>query len=185
MKIKKVLGKCILKVGGWTDYYPNEYVTDKCLIITAPHTSVWDYLFTFAAFWKREVKIKFLLSDSKSKIHINNMLKLFGGVKVQRNKGSAVDCSVHLINKYEKIVLLVLTEGSRKKVDKWKTGFYHIAKITDVPVALGYLDYEDKIAGIGDLFHVSGNIKTDLKKIERFYKNFTPKNPKNYNKKIF
>lgn len=55
---------------------------------------------------------------------------------------------------------MVPAEGTRSRVEKWKTGFYHIAKSAQLPVALGYLDYEKKIAGVGDLIHLTEDFKS-------------------------
>ncbi len=64
-------------------------------------------------------------------------------------------------------------------------GFYHIAKKGNVPVSLGYLDYKNKIAGIGGLISLSGDIDKDMEIIEDFYKDITAKYPELYNKKIY
>ena len=96
-----------------------------------------------------------------------------------------VDYAVRLFKESEKLVLLVPAEGTRKRVKKWRMGFYHIAKKADVPVSLGYLDYKNKIAGIGGLITISDDIDNDMKVIEDFYKNISGKYPELYNKKIY
>ena len=80
---------------------------------------------------------------------------------------------------------MVPAEGTRERVEKWKTGFYHIAKNANVSVSLGFLDYKKKLAGVGDVYDLKGNVEIDMQYIEDFYKDITPKHPEKYNKKIF
>jgi 1-acyl-sn-glycerol-3-phosphate acyltransferase len=80
---------------------------------------------------------------------------------------------------------MVPAEGTRKRVEKWKKGFYHIAKGANVPVALGYLDYKNKIAGVGGLVFLTDNFEHDMGKIETFYKTITAKYPELYNQNIY
>lgn len=182
--MKKFIGILILQIGGWTEDYPKSYIVDKCVMISAPHTSFKDYIYTVASFWKREVEIKILYKNNQVTTLSNFFLKKIGGVGFSKITKEGINYSVDLINKSKKLILIVPTEYHIKKVDKWKTEFYDIAQSANVPVALGYLDYSDRVAGVGDLFNVSGNKDKDMTKIQNFYKNFTPNIPENYNSTI-
>ena len=83
------------------------------------------------------------------------------------------------------MVVLVPAEGTRKKVDKWRTGFYRIAIEAKVPISLGYLDYAKKEAGIRGVFWPSGDFDQDMAHIEAEYRDIGPKFPENYNPKIY
>ncbi len=72
---------------------------------------------------------------------------------------------------------MVTPEGTRKKVTKWKTGFYHVAVGAKVPIALGYLDYKNKIAGVGKIVYPTGDIQKDMQEITDFYRPIAPKHP--------
>ena len=74
-------------------------------------------------------------------------------------------------------ILAILPEGTRSKVDSWKSGFYHIARGAGVPVLLAYLDYPSKTGGIGPLISLTGDPQTDLAKIAEFYSTKTGKHP--------
>ncbi len=168
---------------GWSTSYPKEYRTSKSVMIGAPHTSLYDYLFALCACWKNDIPIKFLYHRNEAGI-LGPFLTYIGGIDISRYNGSMVSFAIDLINNSDKIHLIINAEGSKKHVEKWRTGFYHIASNTNVPLTLSYLDYEDKIAGIGDLFYISGNYEVDIAKMKMFYKNFTPKNPDHYNREI-
>jgi 1-acyl-sn-glycerol-3-phosphate acyltransferase len=184
--MKRFLGKLVLKVFGWKSYYPENFRTAKCVMIAAPHTSNWDLLFALAVFWERSVPVKYFIKDSFTKGIHGLFFKWLGAIGVDRSKkGNLVDYAADVINAHEQITMMVPAEGTRSRVEKWKTGFYHIATQANVPVALGYLDYKNKIAGVGDLITLTGNFEEDMKKIEVFYSTIPAKYPDLYNKKIF
>jgi len=76
--------------------------------------------------------------------------------------------------------LAITPEGTRSLVHKWKMGFYHIAVRTNVPIQLAYIDYEKKELAIKKVFYPTGSEKADLEEIQEYYKNVSPKNPKNF-----
>jgi len=180
------MAKFVLFISGWKSNYLKEYQTDKCVMIAAPHTSNWDLVYALAVYWKEGVNAKFLIKDSYTNSMFGFFFKWLGAIGVDRSKNTnLVDYAVSLFENNDKLVLLVPAEGKREKVDKWKTGFYHIAQNAKVPVSLGYLDYKHKIAGAGYLFNLSGDFEKDMHIIEDFYKDKTAKHPELYNKKIF
>jgi 1-acyl-sn-glycerol-3-phosphate acyltransferase len=77
--------------------------------------------------------------------------------------------------------LMLSAEGTRKRVDKWKSGFYYVAQKANVPVCTGFLDYAKKEAGFGPVINITGNMEQDLAKIKTFYSTVTPQNPSNFN----
>ena len=83
------------------------------------------------------------------------------------------------------MVILVPAEGTRKRVDKWRTGFYRIATEAGVPISLGYLDYKRKEAGTLGVFWPSGDFEKDMAHIEAQYRDLHPKIPENYNPSIY
>lgn len=186
VNIKSVLGKLVLKIFGWKSNYPENFMSDKCVMIAAPHTSNWDLLFALAVFWEKQIPVRYFIKQSFTKGLHGILFKALGGIGVDRSKNSnLVEFAVRIIADHEKIALLVPAEGTRSRVEKWKTGFYHIASQANVPVALGYLDYKNKIAGVGNLINLSGNFEKDMLIIQDFYAQIDAKYPDLYNKKIF
>lgn len=184
--MKKFLGRLILFISGWKADYPNKFMINKCVMLAVPHTSNWDLMYAIAVYWVKGINAKFLIKDSYTKGLLGFVFKWLGAIGIDRSKHTNfVDYAVHLLKKSDKLVLLVPAEGTRKRVEKWKTGFYHIANQADVPVALGFLDYKEKIAGVGGLYYLTGNFKKDMNFIQSFYVSKTAKHPKQYNKSIF
>src|SRR5690606_18805419 len=75
------------------------------------------------------------------------------------------------------LALVVTPEGTRSLSKKWKSGFYHVALGANVPILLGYLDYDKREAGIGKVIHPSGDFEADMREIADFYRNISPKYP--------
>jgi len=74
-------------------------------------------------------------------------------------------------------MLVLSPEGTRKKVERWKMGFYHIACGAGVPIVLGALDYQNRRVFIGPAFWPSGDEVADMREILAFYRPFIPKKP--------
>ena len=180
--MKKIIASVILKIFGWKTSFEVLKDIDKCVIIAAPHTSNWDFPYTILTFWKYEIEFGFFIKDSYTKSFMGGVLRSMGAIGVDRSKGgNLVDYASDLLNTKEKLVLIVPAEGTRSYVEKWKTGFYHIAKKAEVPIALGFLDFKTKEIGIGLLLVPSNNIDADFNQIQDFYKKITGKHPELYN----
>lgn len=184
--MKKIFGKFILFIFGWKTKLDKDNFVKKCVMIAAPHTTNWDLVFAMAFYWKEGVEANFFIKDDWTKGFVGYFIKKMGGIGVTRGKkNNLVDFAVKNFSKKEEFILLVPAEATRKRVNKWKKGFYVIAQKSNVPVLLGYLDYKKKEAGIGPVINLTDNFEEDMMKIQNFYKNISAKYPENYNPQIF
>jgi 1-acyl-sn-glycerol-3-phosphate acyltransferase len=110
-----------------------------------------------------------------------------GGLAIDRRprgdsgeRPSYTPLMAELLEKHDKIAIMVTPEGTRSKREKWKTGFYYAALQAKAPICLGYLDYAKKEAGVGGPVYPSGDIEADLKKIMDFYKDIPGKHPEQF-----
>ncbi len=184
--MKKILAKTVIKLFGWKTSIIESDDIKKCVMIAAPHTSNWDFVFTLATFWKHDIKFRFFIKDNYTKIFIlGYFFKKVGAIGVDRSSNkNLVEFAADLLKEKKELVVLVPAEGTRSYVEKWKTGFYHIAKLAEVPIALGFLDYAKKEAGVGEMVYTTDNLENDFEKIQEFYKNIKGKHPELYNPKI-
>ena len=179
---------CILifKVTGWkTDNHLPAQIK-KCIIIAAPHTSNWDFWYCMAAFKIFNLRIRFTVKKEWMRFPFKLLMKPLGAIGIDRTprgpnneRPGFVAIMTELFNKNEELIIVITPEGTRSRNDKWKTGFYHIAKAANVPILLGYVDYKKKVAGIGQTIYVT-DYATDMKKIMNFYKTIHPLYPENY-----
>ncbi len=107
-------------------------------------------------------------------------MKWLGGIPINRSAAhNVVTQTVQQYQKHDELIVLVPPEGTRSKVEKWKTGFYHIANNAKVPILLGYVDASIKEAGFADFYSPSGDIDKDMIEIRSFYANKKGLNPEN------
>ncbi len=184
--MKKIIAKFIFFIFRWKVTYKETYKVPKTVMLASPHTSNWDLVFALGVYWIEGIDAKFLIKDAYTKSFFGFFFRWLGAIGVDRKKhNNLVDYSIELFNTSDALILMVPAEGTRERVEKWKTGFYHIAKNAEVPVSFGFLDYGKKLAGVGDVYNLTGNFEVDMQYIQDFYATIEAKFPDLYNKKIF
>lgn len=155
-------------------------------MIAAPHTSNWDFPIALAAFWIMGLDLKYFIKSEYTTGLFGWFFRWTGAIGVDRkkNRNNLTDYAIELL-KAQPMVLLVPAEGTRKAVEKWRTGFYRIATEAGVPISLGTLDYKHKEADILDVFHPTGDYEKDMAAVEKHYAEINPKNPGGYNPSIY
>lgn len=144
---------------------------DKYVAIVAPHTSVYDAVYGLMAKYIFGIKFSFLGKQEAFRFPMGILLKAFGGIPVDRSiSHNLVQEVVNMFNTRTHFVLALSPEGTRQRVDKWRTGFYYIALQAKVPIVLCYLNYETKTAGLGPVFYPTGDIEADIEEIKKFYR---------------
>ena len=183
--MKKILAKCVFKMIGWKVIGSLNYPA-KCVIIAAPHTSNWDFFFGKCYSYITGIKAKYLIKSELFFPILGSLLKWDGGIAINRKSANnIVKYLVKMFSEETHLHLGIAPEGTRKKVKKWKTGFYHIAVHAKVPILLLKLDYKTKEVGVFNQLEPSGNIEYDMKFIQDNFIDVCGKKPKNYNPKIF
>jgi 1-acyl-sn-glycerol-3-phosphate acyltransferase len=179
--------KLIFKLFGWkiTHYLPDEI--KKCVVVVAPHTSNWEFVFGMGAIKFMNLKPRFAIKKEWIRFPFKRLMLSSGALPIDRNaqnslgeKKGSVDAMAELFNKYDTLRLIITPEGTRSRREKWRTGFYHVAMKAKVPIALGFMDYEKKECGIDKIIYPSGDYKKDMKIIMDFYKNVKAKYPENF-----
>lgn len=184
--MKKWLGKSLLGLFGWKINGSVPADLKRMVMVAAPHTSNWDYPIAILSFWYIGIRMRYFIKDSYTRSIFGFLFKATGAIGVDRSRrGNLTGFAIELLENNEEMVILVPAEGTRSWVERWKTGFYHIATQAQVPIILGYVDYEKKIAGIGPVFHPTGDIDVDMEQIGKFYVDKVGRFPEKYNPKIY
>jgi 1-acyl-sn-glycerol-3-phosphate acyltransferase len=171
------LALVIFKVSGWKAAGQRPRLP-KYVIIAAPHTSNWDFVYTICLAFILEIKPRIMMKHAWFRGPMAPFLRWLGAFPIDRTGShDVVVQSIRAFKQHRRMVLLVPPSGTRKKVMVWKTGFYHIARGAGVPVVLGYLDYRQKVGGIGPTVHITGHMEGDMKTIRGFYANIKGKYP--------
>ena len=148
----------------------------KFVLIAAPHTSNWDFPFMLATAHAMQVHISWFGKHTLFTPPWGWLMRRLGGVPVDRRAPQTLVMQmVEKFSQSDDLVLAVPPEGTRRKVDVWKSGFYHIASESGVPIGLGYLDYGRKLCGVGMFVMPSGNVNEDMNRIRSFYRDIRGK----------
>ena len=180
--MKKRLGAGFLKLCGWKAVGELPQGLRKAVVVSAPHTSNWDYIFAMLVFWSFGRKVRFLAKKELFWGPLGWLMRKTGGIPVNRKSpGGVVGDVVREIQKSDDFILMVPVEGTRKRVERWKTGFYRIALSAKVPLLIGFMDYKKKEAGFGPMVNPCGDLAEDFPKLLEFYRGVTPKHPEFWN----
>jgi 1-acyl-sn-glycerol-3-phosphate acyltransferase len=170
------------RLKGWKTGEPIPAHIKKCVVIAAPHTSNWDFVYSLATAQIMGLKVGYLAKKELFRFPLRGLLLRTGGIPVIRSHNTnLVTTIIELFNEKEELKLMIPAEGTRKRVQKWKSGFYHVALGAGVPVFMGYLDYKNKKAGYGPQLILSGDKKKDAAIIREFYSDKTAKHPELFN----
>ena len=150
----------------------------KFVLVGAPHTSGLDLFYALMLAHGTGIKMNWIGKESLFRWPLGGPMRWLGGIPVQRHsRQNFVQQVVDIFNRLERLVIAIAPEGTRGKADHWKTGFYYIAQGAGVPIALGFVDYKDKIVGIGPTIYPSGDIHADFTQIKAFYAGKTGRYP--------
>lgn len=176
--LSQSLAQMILKINSWR-LNVNRPEAKSYILVGAPHTSNWDFIFTLLLIYATGIKMHWIAKDSLFRWPFGGLFRRLGGIAVnRRSKTDFVSQIVTVFNKNSELVVAISPEGTRKKIDYWKTGFYYMALGAKVPIALGYIDYQRKEVGIGPNFYPTGDIQADFELIKAFYTDKKGKYPR-------
>ena len=97
-------------------------------------------------------------------------MRWFGGVPVnRRSRQNSVQQLAAEFACRKEFRLAIAPEGTRDRAEFWKSGFYFIACEAQVPIVLGMLDYKNKVGGLYEVIHPTGDIHADMEQIREFY----------------
>ena len=150
----------------------------RAVLIAAPHTSNWDFVWFLGASFIFRVRLHFVAKDTLFWFPLGVFLRAMGGIPVDRRApGGLVGQLAAEFAKREHLIVTVPAAGTRHYTDCWRSGFYYIAREAGVPVAPGFLDFKTRTAGIGPVIELTGDLKADMDVFRAFYGPITAKYP--------
>ncbi|MDH5828991.1 lysophospholipid acyltransferase family protein [Luteimonas sp. M1R5S18] len=163
------LGRAILRLGGWhvAGSLPD---LPKLVLIAAPHSSNWDGVWGFAAKLALGFEVRVLGKAQLFWWPLGPVLRRLGVIPIDRSSPQGtVGQAVAMIRASERIWYALAPEGTRKPVERWKSGFWKIAHEAQVPILPAYFHYPERRIGIGPLFHTSGDMAADIAALRAWY----------------
>lgn len=175
------LSKWALKLAGWKvvgDFPEGK----KFVVVAAPHTSMWDFVWGRLYYNTINKSVKFMIKEKYFFFPLGIWIKALGAIPVKMDKRlGLVKQMVKEFETRDEFLLTITPEATRKRVNRWKKGFYHIAIEANVPIVLGFVDYKKKELGVKTSFILTGNEKVDLEKIRLVYSKVGARHPEKFN----
>jgi len=148
------------------------------VLIGHPHTSSFDLPIAILGTWALGVHMKFIAKQSLFDGPFGWLFRSFGGTGVDRSKSQ--DAVAQLVARFDEggeLLLGLAPSGTRHAGTYWRSGFYHIARAAQVPVAAGFLDYGTRRVGLAGLVDLTGDVHTDMERIRACYAGVLGRNP--------
>jgi 1-acyl-sn-glycerol-3-phosphate acyltransferase len=150
----------------------------KAVVVAAPHTSNWDLPLMLAVAWTLGVEPSWLGKQELFGKPFGWLMRALGGIPVDRTaRGNMVEQVARRFASADQLFLVVPPSGTRSRAAHWKSGFYHIARVAQVPIVCAFLDYRRKVGGIGPTIEVRGHAAVDMPAIRDFYATVTARYP--------
>lgn len=166
--------KPLLRSVGWR-FEGGVPAEKKYVCLAFPHTSNWDGALLVALCQSIGLQMSWMIKSEWTRGPMGVALRPLGAIGIDR-KGShdVVQQMIEQMKTKDALVLGIPPEGTRKRTDYWRSGFYHIAIGAGVPVVPGYLDYGRKRAGLGEAIHLTGDVRADMDVIRAYYAKVAP-----------
>ena len=171
------VGRTALKLMGWRieGELPR---LDKFVAIGAHHTSNWDFVIFIALKFVLRLNARWFGKHSIFRWPFGGLMRSWGGIPIQRHLSlNMVEQAIQGFRDNREFILVLSPEGTRKKVERWKMGFYHIALGAGVPIVPGALDFANRRVVIGAPFQPTGDAEADLQALLAFFRPYVPKKP--------
>lgn len=175
-RVWRAIGRFFLRLFGWQ--VKGGFPADrKVLAIAAPHTSNWDWVIGVFALMATGLKLTYIAKHTAFVGPVGWFMRITGGVPVDRSSAAnTVDEIVHQFETHDSLYYVIAPEGTRKQVDRWKTGFLRVAYAARVPVVMVSFDYPDKTILVGETAQLTGDLETDLQQVQQYYGKFRGRN---------
>lgn len=168
-RLRAAIGRGILTVLGWKveGGLPD---LPRFVVIAAPHSSNWDFVLGIALVFALRLDARFLGKDTLFRGPLGVLMRWLGGIPVDRTSPEGVVDQVAARFRSEPgLVLGIAPEGTRRPVDRWKSGFYRIAVRAGVPIVPGVFDNGARTMRLLPAFTPTGDAPGDITALQAMY----------------
>lgn len=184
LSLSERVGCLGLRLSGWR-VVGTRPTAARFLILVAPHTSNWDFLVGLACGYGAGLLSRwpygFFIKAGLFVGPLAPLLRALGGIPIDRSAPHhAVHRAVEILGVRTRYLLAITPEGTRRRTERWRTGFYHIARSAGVPVVPVAFDYGRRECRIGPAVEMTGDAEADLEGFRRFYAGIRAKHPASF-----
>lgn len=147
----KYIFRKIHEAWGWRVEGFDHKSIPKKIFVVLPHTSNWDFPVGYMLKVFDGMDVRWIAKASLFRFPFGWLMKSMGGIPVNRKQArNFVPTMIELYEKNEVFSTAIAPEGTRKKVDKLKSGYYRIASGANIPVIYTKFDWENMIVHFGE-----------------------------------
>ena len=155
------LGRAMLALMGWK-IGGNLPDVPKAILVGAPHTSNNDLSLAIAMRLATGLDYNFMMKREAFRWPLGPLWKSLGGVPIDRSASrDRIQQTADWFDSRERAYLGITPEGTRSRVDRWKTGYLRIAQAADIPVMIAGVDGARKTLVFDRLWPLTGDIDAD------------------------
>ncbi len=178
--MKKSFYKFIFfKIMGWKIEGTIEESIKKCVLMVIPHTSWHDFYTGIFTRGIMDMEMNFIGKKELFRFPFGFYFRWMGGAPIDRiGNLNKVEAIARIFENHNEFRLAISPEGTRKKVNELRSGFYYIALKANVPIIPVAFDFGKKTVHIGKPFFPTSNYNDDLKILLNHFKGVVGKIPK-------
>lgn len=168
-RLMRTLAGWLLRAWGWRfeGDLPN---VSKAVAIVVPHTSNWDFVVGVLGVFAAGVRVSWLGKHTIFRPPWGGLMRWLGGIPIdRRSSAGVVEQIVELFDSSDALLLGLSPEGTRRQVDRWRTGFYHIAHGAGCGIVPIAFDYASRTIRFGTALMPTGDLEGDLAELRRFF----------------
>lgn len=178
MRFRQILAEKTLRLFGWkvTGHKPH---LPKGIFVVVPHTHWLDFPLGLLARAQMEIDIKFLAKKSLFTGLKGYLFRWLGGYPVERSRSTGfVQTVADIFNSHKHFYIAIAPEGTRKKVNHLKTGFYYIALEAKIPMYLTTFNFAEKKVVISEPVFADPQQPDQIQSIENYFRGIKGRIPK-------
>ncbi len=179
--VTRAIAFFLMRLTGW--HFTGAAVPNvkKLVFIVAPHTSNWDFPTGIMAMYAMGFRVTFLGKDTLFKFPMGILMRWLGGFPVDRSsKQDVVSQTVALVERMDNVVIALSPEGTRSRIDRWRTGFWWIAHQTQMPIIAVGFDFPKREFQVHPPFHTTGDVEADIKALRALFRSDMAHDPAKY-----
>ncbi len=178
--LSRALGRAALRAAGWriAGDFPD---LPRFVCILVPHTSNWDFAVAVAAKFALGVRAVWIGKHTLFRWPVAGLLRRLGGIPVERSAPHAV--VQRIAGEFaarDRMVFALAPEGTRKRVERWRSGYWHVARTAGVPIVPAGFDFALRTIFIGPPLTPGDSIEDDERRLREYARGIVPRRPGNY-----
>lgn len=180
------IARWLLGLFGWKVLHVPPQKPDKAVLIFYPHTSNWDFVIGILARSVLQLPAHFAAKDTVFRWPFGRLGRWLGGIPVNRREPAGLVAQLaDEFKRHENFFLAITPEGTRRRTEHLKSGFYRVAMMAHVPLGCAFIDYPRREIGILDYRTLSGDASADLASIAELYAGHRGKHPAQEGRFVF